>query len=157
MQYDRVMGPSVRAALLEGFAIVFALWLLWGYQLVRSLHTIEQNVTSVHDSYVRGEQTLSKIRTNVLVGSIYLRDALIDGETARRESYRGELMRLRTEVEELLHSYLPAVTSSDAREHWTRDADRLVLDRVEEAEFAQDVVCRRGAAVRWRLTQAWLD
>jgi len=120
MQYDRGMGPSVRAALLAGFAIVFALWLLWGYQLVRSLHTIEQNVTSVHDSYVRGEQTLSKIRTNVLLGSIYLRDALIDGETARRESYRGELMRLRTEVEELLHSYLPAVTSSDEREHWTR-------------------------------------
>jgi len=75
MQYDRVMGPSVRAALVAGFAIVFAMWLLWGYQLVRSLHTIEQNVTSAHESYVRGEQTLSKIRTNVLLGSIYLRDA----------------------------------------------------------------------------------
>jgi signal transduction histidine kinase len=114
------MGPSVRAALLAGFAIVFAMWLLWGYQLVRSLRTIEQNVASVHESYVRGEQTLSKIRTNVLLGSIYLRDALIDGATARREAYRGELMRLRSEVEALLRSYLPAVTSSDEREHWTR-------------------------------------
>jgi len=118
MQYDRRMGPSVRGALLAGFAVVFALWLLWGYQLVRSLRTIEQSVTSVHESYVRGEQTLSKIRTNVLLGSIYLRDALIDA--ARRESYRGELTRLRDEVEQLLASYVPAVSSQDERDHWTR-------------------------------------
>src|SRR5215510_16595944 len=65
---------SVRAALLAGFAIVFGLWLLWGYQLVHNLQRIEQNVTTVHESYVRGEQTLSKIRTNILLGSIYLRD-----------------------------------------------------------------------------------
>ncbi len=40
-----------------------------------------------------------------------------------------------------------------AREHRTRDADRLVLDRVEEPELAQHVVRGGGAAVRWRLTQ----
>ena len=91
---------SVRAALLAGFAIVFGLWLLWGYQLVHSLQRIEQNVTIVHESYVRGERTLSKVRTNILLGSIYLRDALIDG--SRRESYRTELMRLRTEADGLL-------------------------------------------------------
>ena len=89
---------SVRAALLTGFAIVFALWLLWGYQLLRSLEQIEQNVATVHDSYVRGDQTLSKIRTNVLLGSIYLRDALIDSDPARRDTYRTELTGLRTEI-----------------------------------------------------------
>jgi len=109
---------SVRAALLAGFAIVFGLWLLWGYQLVHSLQRIEQNVTTVHESYVRGEQTLSKIRTNILLGSIYLRDALIDG--SRRESYRVELMRLRMEADGLLGSYVPEVTSEQEREHWTR-------------------------------------
>ena len=120
MHYDRGMGASVRAALLAGFAIVFGLWLLWGYQLVRSLHDIEENVTSAQVSYVRGEETLSKIRTNVLLGSIYLRDALIDGATARRNDYRSELTRLRTEVEQLLASYLPAVSSSEERDHWVR-------------------------------------
>ena len=130
--YDRRMSPaaaresglrsasSVRAALLAGFAVVFGLWLLWGYQLVRSLRQIEQNVAGVHESYARGEQTLSKIRTNVLLGSIFLRDALIDGATARRQTYRAELTRLRTEVEELLTSYLPDVSSDDERDHWTR-------------------------------------
>ena len=132
MRYDRTMSASaatdppvrgaasVRVALLFGFAVVFALWLLWGYQLVRSLMQIEQNVTSVHESYVRGEQTLSKVRTNVLLGSIYLRDALIDGAAANREWYRTELGRLRTEVDELLGSYVPDVSSPDDHEHWAR-------------------------------------
>ena len=110
----------IRAALLAGFAIVFALWLLWGFQLVRSLQEIEQNAIDVHQSYVRGEQTLSKIRTNVLLGSIYLRDALIDGATVRRDAYRAELVHLRTEAEQLLADYLPEVSSQDEREHWTR-------------------------------------
>jgi signal transduction histidine kinase len=110
----------IRSALLAGFTVVFALWLLWGYQLVRSLKQIERNVTNVHESYVRGEQTLSKVRTNVLLGSIYLRDALIDGATIRREGYRAELMRLRTEAEQLLADYLRDVSSQDEREHWTR-------------------------------------
>jgi len=132
MRYDRRMSApgasdpaprgtgSVRAALLAGFAVVFALWMLWGYQLVRSLVQIEQSVTSVHESYVRGEQTLSKVRTNVLLGSIYLRDALIDGASAHREEYRGELARLRMEVDDLLRSYIPDVSSPDDREHWAR-------------------------------------
>ncbi len=64
-------ASSVRAALRAGFAIVFGLWLLWGYQLVRSLQQIEQNVASVRDSSLRGEATLSKVRyINVLLGSI---------------------------------------------------------------------------------------
>jgi signal transduction histidine kinase len=111
---------SVRAALLAGFAVVFGLWLLWGYQLVRSLSQIEQNVSNVHATYIRGEQTLSKIRTNVLLGSIYLRDALIDGASAHKQAYRAELMRLRTEVEGLLAAYVPDVSSAEEREHWTR-------------------------------------
>jgi signal transduction histidine kinase len=109
---------STRAALATGFAIVFALWLLWGYQLSRSLQNIEQSVASVHEQYVRGEQTLSKVRTNVLLGSIYLRDALIDTAVARRDDYRAELNRLRHEIEQALTTYVPEVGSDVERQHW---------------------------------------
>ena len=102
---------STRVALATGFAIVFGLWLLWGYQLGRSLQEIERSVATVHEEYVRGEQTLTKVRTNVLLGSIYLRDALIDSGSPRRDYYRVELSRLRAEVEASLTTYVPEVTS----------------------------------------------
>ena len=111
---------SVLAALGAGFAVVFGLWLLWGSQLVISIRQMEQNLSSVHDSYVRGEQTLAKVRTNVLLGSIYLRDAIIDSASTRREYYRDELTRLRNEVEQMLRNYVPEVTSPVEREHWAR-------------------------------------
>ena len=111
---------STGVALAAGFTIVFGLWLLWGYQLGRSLQNIEQNVAGVHDAYVRGEQTLSKVRTNVLLGSIYLRDALIDSGSPRREYYRAEMTRLRAEVERSLSAYVPDVASAVERDHWAR-------------------------------------
>jgi signal transduction histidine kinase len=108
------------AALGAGFAAVFALWLVSGFQLVLSLQQMEENLSSVHESYVRGEQTLAKVRTNVLLGSIYLRDAIIDSASPRRDYYRSELTRLRSEVEQMLRNYVPEVTSTDEREHWAR-------------------------------------
>ena len=76
----------MRVALLLGFAVVFALWLVWGYQLVQNFQHIEDNVESLQRNYVRGEQALSRVRTNVLLGSIYLRDALIDSAPVRRST-----------------------------------------------------------------------
>ena len=133
------MKSSVLAALGAGFAVVFGLWLLWGYQLVLSVQQMEQSLSSVHDSYVRGEQTLAKVRTNVLLGSIYLRDAIIDSGSARRRYYRGELTRLRNEVEQMLRSYVPEVGSPDERKHWARlqaELDDFWASR--EVAFADD-------------------
>src|SRR5436190_7251206 len=113
-------ASSTRVALATGFAIVFSLWLLWGYQLGRSLKDIERSVASVHEQYVRGEQTLSRVRTNVLLGSIYLRDALIDTAASHRDEYRAELARLRGTNEQALAAYVPEVGSKVEREHWAR-------------------------------------
>jgi signal transduction histidine kinase len=113
-------ASSTRVALATGFAIVFGLWLLWGYQLGRSLQDIERSVASVHEEYVRGEQTLSKVRTNVLLGSIYLRDALIDTAVANRDDYRTELNRLREATDQSLDGYVPEVGSEVERQHWAR-------------------------------------
>ena len=120
--YDRVVvrKSSVVAALAVGFAVVFGLWLLWGYQLVLGLRQMEQNLSGVHESYVRGEQTLAKVRTNVLLGSIYLRDAVIEGASPQRDYYRDELIRLRGEVEQMLRAYVPDVSSPVERDHWAR-------------------------------------
>jgi signal transduction histidine kinase len=115
---------SVRVALLLGFAAVFALWLVWGYQLVQNLRHMQDNVEDLQRHYVRGEQALSSVRTNVLLGSIYLRDALIDSAPPRQEYYRNELNRLRDDIESLLGAYLRDVPVSE-RTRWVRLQEEL--------------------------------
>src|SRR5688572_16552053 len=116
---------TIRGALIAGFAIVFGLWLLSGYELVRTLRDVEGRVTAVHESFLRGEQVLNTVRTSVLLGSIYLRDALIDNASPTREYYRDELNQIRADVERVLPAYLPEVESPVEREHWATLQARL--------------------------------
>jgi signal transduction histidine kinase len=88
------------------------------------LRHIEDNVEDLQRHYVRGEQALSRVRTNVLLGSIYLRDALIDSAPPRQEYYRSELSRLRDEIEALLGAYLTDVPSAE-RDRWLRLQEEL--------------------------------
>ena len=115
---------SIRVVLMLGFTAVFALWLAWGLQLIRNLEHIEGNVETLQRNYTRGEEALSQVRTNVLLGSIYLRDALIDSTPARREYYRAELTRLRDELEALLAAYLKDVPPAE-RDRWARLQEEL--------------------------------
>ncbi|MBI3048907.1 MAG: hypothetical protein HYY76_11430 [Acidobacteria bacterium] len=115
----RVRATStIRGALIAGFTVVFALWLVSAYELVRSLRDVERRVVAVHDAAYRGDQVLTTIRTSVLLGSIYLRDALIDNTS--REYYRGELNALRANVDRVLPGYLAMVASPAEREQWDR-------------------------------------
>jgi signal transduction histidine kinase len=93
--------PAIRGALAAGLLAMLALWLVTGYELLRNLADAERRVNEVHTSFMRGEETLSAIRTSVLLGSIYLRDALVDA-TGNREYYRGELGGIRADIKRRL-------------------------------------------------------
>lgn len=109
---------SIRGALLAGFGVVFALWLLSGQQLIRNLQDVETNSNAMHDSFVRGELIRSTVRNNVLLGSIYLRDALVDSGDISRDYYRNEIRQIRTEIEQLLPAHLLEVELPIERDHW---------------------------------------
>jgi signal transduction histidine kinase len=114
------LGSSIRSALIAGFAVVFALWVLSGYELVRRLAALEQRTTAEHEAALSGARLLTTIRTNVLLGSIFLRDAIIDNRSISADYYQRELNRIRAEVERLLPDYLLDVTSPEERQHWAQ-------------------------------------
>src|SRR5688500_12155482 len=109
---------TVGAALLAGFAVVFTLWLLSGFELVRSLQQVEGQVAEAHAAFAQGERALSTVRTSVLLGSIYLRDALIDTGGITRQYYRDELNQIRSDIERLVPAYVLQVDSPIERTHW---------------------------------------
>jgi signal transduction histidine kinase len=103
----RVLRPAstIRGALVAGFALVFGVWVFAGYELIRSLVTVDREVGEAIDSFAAGRDTIATIRTNVLLGSIYVRDALIDSGRHARENYRDELRAFRDEIDERLAVY----------------------------------------------------
>ncbi|OFW50959.1 MAG: hypothetical protein A3G77_15130 [Acidobacteria bacterium RIFCSPLOWO2_12_FULL_68_19] len=117
------------------------------YELVRSVRDAERQTAEARRAFAQGEQVLTAVTTRVLLGSIYLRDALMTPTADQRDYYRRELMRIRGEVEDVLPQYLPLVDTPREREQW----DELQLElasywRSREVAFALDLKTDRGAA-----------
>jgi signal transduction histidine kinase len=91
---------------------------------VRSIRDAEQRTAAARRAFTRGEQVLTTLSTRVLLGSIYLRDALMNPTLEVREHYRGELIQIRADVEAALPQYLPLVDTPGEREQW----DRLLVE-----------------------------
>ena len=151
------MIPAMRADVRDAcvkvvIAVVFALSLAWGYQLVRRLDQIERDRVTMDDVHVRGEQILLHVRTNVLLGSIYLRDVIIDGPSSRQEPYRRAAADLRDEAAASLRGYAPALTSSVERDHWRR-----LQTEVDELWASRHIVLRETGTTGMAQTAALLD
>ena len=103
----RALRPTstIRGALVAGFAVVFGVWVFAGYGLIRSLGAVERQNAVAIGAFAHGRDTLSRIRQNVLLGSLYVRDALIDSGRNARENYREELRGFRDDIEASLAGY----------------------------------------------------
>jgi hypothetical protein len=62
-------GSTIRGALTAGFAVVFAVWVASGYELVRSLGEVDRQLEASRQDFQRGQDVLNTVRTNVLLGS----------------------------------------------------------------------------------------
>jgi len=111
-------ASTIRGVLTAGFAVVFALWAASGYELVRSVRDVDLRLEASRDDFQRGQEVLTTVRTNILLGSIYLRDALIDRTPVSDDDYRTALLEIRDNVERMLPVYLPLIGSLVEREHW---------------------------------------
>ena len=136
------LKSSIRGVLIAGFTAVFGLWVLSSYELVRRLHALEERTTAEHAAALRGERLIAAVRTNVLLGSIYLRDAIIDGRSANVEDYRQQLGEIRGEVDQLLPGYLVEVTAPEERQQWAQ-----LQRELDEYWKSRELAFPRGVAL----------
>lgn len=111
---------TIRAALFLGFGLIFALWLAFGYDLVRRLGEVERRAAAINARFTQSEEALFTVRTQVLLGAIYRRDALLDTEPDAAEYYRNQLQQTRRNIELAILRYVPVVDSPAERENWAR-------------------------------------
>jgi signal transduction histidine kinase len=116
---------SIRQALVAGFAVLLAVWIFAGFELIRGLGDVKRRVTAEHAAFANAADTLSVIRRNVLEGSIDVRDALIDADPVARDAYRDELRVLRSDIDRRMNEYVVNVALPAERDAWMRLGTKL--------------------------------
>lgn len=111
---------TIRAALTLGFGVTLGLWLLTGYQFSRRMATVERETASITERYRHAQDLLSSVRAQVLLASVYLRDALLDPRGDALESYRRQLDGTYDIIDRALEQYVPVLNATAEREHLAR-------------------------------------
>ncbi len=111
--------------ILFGFAGVFALWLVSAYELARRVAEAERQAAAITRRFIEGEELRLTVTAQVLLSSVYARDAVLDTGPDRESFYREHLQATRANVERVMQQSLTDVDSVLEREHWTRLQDEL--------------------------------
>jgi len=112
---DALTRMTIRGALYIGFSLIFVLWLVSGVDLVGLLIDANERAVAVNGRLTQAEDAVTTIRTQVLLSSITLRDALLD-TPSNVAFYRSQLQDRRKAVEQALEEYEPVADSLGERE-----------------------------------------
>src|SRR5262245_14400044 len=113
-------GPrplSLRRLVLLGFGGVFILWLFSAYALSKEMAQADARSLEIRSGFLRNEQLLSTVRTQVLLGAVILRDTRIDSPGSLAQA-QAQLENMRTSVDRALADYLPRPDSTVEQDLW---------------------------------------
>jgi signal transduction histidine kinase len=108
-------GLTIRAALLLGFGLTLGLWLFSGYYFTRRMNDLQGQSAAINTRYMQAQELLSIVRAQILMGSVYVRDALLDPDPAATEEYRRQLQETYKEIDRALRQYVPVLDSQIER------------------------------------------
>jgi hypothetical protein len=111
-----VAGPTIKASLMLGLALICGTWVVAGYDLARRMADLEQRSTAINERYMRAQELLTTARSQVLVGSVYVRDALLDPTPASADGYRARLEESYRAAERALMQYVPVLDTASEHE-----------------------------------------
>jgi signal transduction histidine kinase len=109
-----------------GFLVILAVWLASTWYFTRRLTETQERSAAIHARYTRGQELLFTIRSQVFLGSIYVRDALIETSQSLSDAApaREQLRGLQAQVNQEIEQY-KAIGSVDEGATWTRLEDEL--------------------------------
>jgi signal transduction histidine kinase len=113
-------GSTIRTVVVCGFLVIFGLWFVSTYALVQRVSEAERQSSAITTRFTTGEELLFSMRAQVLLSSVYVRDAALDPRPDASSFYREQLRAARADVEQAVERYLPEVDSNIEREHWAR-------------------------------------
>jgi signal transduction histidine kinase len=134
----------MRAALALGFGATLGLWVFAGYYFTQRMADVQRESAAVNRRYMEAQELLSSMRTQVLLGSLSARDALLDPDSETVAIYRRQIEETYAGVDRALQHYVPILDSRAER-------DRVNGLRREIASFSGTLIDVLGSdRSRWR-------
>ncbi len=96
---------TIRRAAFLGFAVVLALWVASGYDILQRLREVEAHAQVTNARFLRSEELLSSVSRDVLLSSIYLRDLLSATSPEDLQRARQQLIATRQHADDALAEY----------------------------------------------------
>jgi signal transduction histidine kinase len=117
---------TIKAALLSGFLVIFAVWLASTAYFTEQIADAQDRTAVIHGRHTRGQDLLFAVRSQVFLGSIYVRDALIETNQSTMETptARDHLRNLQAQVNQELEQY-KAIDPTDEGAAWNRLEEEL--------------------------------
>jgi signal transduction histidine kinase len=144
----------MRAAVFVGFGLVAGIWLFTGYYFTRRMDELERRSADINRRYTQAQDLLASARSQILMGSVYVRDALLDPNPANADEYRRQLQQSYDMADTALRSYVPVLDEPGEHQRVARlrheldDFRRTLLqvlrtDSSKWAKEAHDLLRRR--------------
>jgi signal transduction histidine kinase len=109
-------GLTLKAALLLAFGLTFGIWSFAGYYFTKRIGDVAIRAAAINTRYMQAQELLSTVRAQVLVGSVDVRDALLDPDPATAAGNSRRLEETYRAVTQALQQYVPVLDSSAERE-----------------------------------------
>jgi signal transduction histidine kinase len=108
---SRLRLGSLRGALFIGFGLTVGVWGLAGLYFSGRIAALDQGTTEVRERYVQAQSLLTTARTQVLLSSVLLRDALLDSEPVSAAETREAMVGALDTATDSLERYVPILDS----------------------------------------------
>jgi signal transduction histidine kinase len=116
----RFVAPTTTAAIVLGFAVTLGVWLFAGAYFARRVAEVGKSSDETNARYTRAQELLSMVQTQVLLGSVYLRDALLDPKPDTVETYKQRLLETYDSANRALSEYHPVFNLQAERDQVAR-------------------------------------
>lgn len=120
MRRARLQGLTIRAALALGFGLTLGVWLFAGSYFTRRVSAIQADAAAINVRYMRAQELLTTVRSQVLVGSLSVRDALLDPDPGVTVRSRDFVRSTFQDVDRALQQYVPILDSLGERQRVDR-------------------------------------
>jgi signal transduction histidine kinase len=139
---------TIKAALLLGFGLTVGLWIVTGLQFTRRLADVQRDATAINRRYMNAQELLSTVRAQLLIGSVYTRDALLDPNPAASDTYRQQLQNTYSAVDAALDGYVPVLDTPVEQDRIARLRQEVKTFRSTMLEVLESRNARGGEDAR---------